>query len=196
MNSARTVGNRNLKDIASAFQSSYQKLTSPDQHHPLSVLVRPEVLSIMSRSQAANSGILGMNPLRNPQINRNPVGIPRARFDYHPQSYSNNGYQYQNRNGGGGGGGSQVNRGAHAPTQVQGGNMYQYNSNNRVNQRPTQGSQSQAGMFQYNGIMQQSQAEQVQMNPNNGVYQGPGSSSQSRPVQTRWRARSQEPRNE
>ncbi|PWA70902.1 nucleotidyltransferase family protein [Artemisia annua] len=197
MNSARTVGNRNLKDIASAFQSSYQKLTSPDQHHPLSVLVRPEVLSIMSRSQAANSGILGMNPLRNPQVNRNPVGIPRARFDYHPQSYrnnSNNGYQYQNRNGGGGG--SQVNRGAHAPTQVQGGNMYQYSSNNRVNQRPTQGSQSQAGMFQYNGIMQQSQAEQVQMNPNNGVYQGPGSSSQSRQVQTRWRARSQEPRNE
>nr|GEZ65120.1 hypothetical protein [Tanacetum cinerariifolium] len=52
----------------------------------------------MSRSQAANSGIHGMNPLRNPQFNRNPVGIPRPGFDYHPQSY-----RYQNGNGGGGG---------------------------------------------------------------------------------------------
>ncbi|CAH1451138.1 unnamed protein product [Lactuca virosa] len=79
MNCARAVGHRNLMKIAQVFQSSYEKLTSPNLTHPLAVLVRPEVLSIMSRSQVPSfvGGVNGMN--LGPHVQRNPVGAQRRR---------------------------------------------------------------------------------------------------------------------
>ncbi|KAI3734898.1 hypothetical protein L6452_14378 [Arctium lappa] len=195
LNCARAVGHRNLVKIAQAFESSHGMLTSANQNHPpLAVLVRPEVLSIISRSQLAN-------PLRiHPQLlHRNPVGNSngngRGLIGAHPQSYrssSNNGSnQHQNRNGGA----------SRAPTQVQQQYMYQ---TNRMNQR---GSQSHVQLFP-NGVnesigrpsssqtqqqqqQQQQQQSHVQLFPN-GVNESIGRPSSSQTQQQQiWRPRSE-----
>ncbi|KAL8257527.1 hypothetical protein R6Q59_029568 [Mikania micrantha] len=171
VNCARSVGQRNLHKIAQAFQSSHQKLTSTDQIHPLAVLVRPEVLSIMSRSQHVGSVIHGMNQLRiHPQVGTNQVGVLRAPAG--PQMLMYNGTQYQNR--------SQTRRGSHAPTYAQQRYTYQNSPNKRVNQRPLQGSQSES----------QSQDD---LTSNNDVHKRNlinGQSSQNLQVQ-RWRVKSE-----
>ncbi|XP_024990021.1 protein HESO1 isoform X1 [Cynara cardunculus var. scolymus] len=125
MNCARAVGHLNLVKIAQAFESSHGMLASAYQnHHPLAVLVRPEVLSIISRSQFGN-------PLRiHPQLHvGNGNGNGRGLIGDHPQSFrnsSNNGSnQHQNRDGGG----------SRAPTHVQQQYMHQ---TNRVNPRHVQ----------------------------------------------------------
>nr|XP_043619531.1 protein HESO1 [Erigeron canadensis] len=168
MNCARAVGTRNLNKIAHAFQSSHQMLRSANQH-PLAVLVRPEVLSIISRSQVASSGILGMNPQSiQPQAYINPVRGPMRPHIQHPYNANQN----QNRNGY-----SQANRGANAPTQLQQRYVYQ-NNPNMVNQIPLQGSRSQIPV------------QQFQRNPNNGVSQRPpGQSSRYQHFQPKWRPR-------
>lgn len=166
MNCARAVGNRNLMKIAQVFQSSHEKLTSPNLTHPLAVLVRPEVLSIMSRSQVSSfGGINGMNP--GPQVYRSPVGNVRGGGAHSQLSYRNNG----------GGGGVQVHRGvrARAPTQVQQQYKYQNSPNGMVNPRPVVGSQSQSQV-------------QGQRNMNQRPV---GQSSQSQQVQQMWRPRSE-----
>lgn len=206
MNCARAVGQRNLHKIAQAFQSSHQKLTSPNQNHPLAVLVRPEVLSIMSRSQVPRSGGLGINPLRiHPQVHRNPNGNLRGSSGAHLQSHryytSNNGYNInQNQNSSGG---SQAQRGAHAPTQVQQRYMHQNNTYTRVNQRPLQGNQSQVELFQsvpnheVNQRPPNHEANQRPPNeanqglPNNEANQRPRHFSQNQQVQQRWIPRSE-----
>ncbi|KAK9063404.1 hypothetical protein SSX86_017274 [Deinandra increscens subsp. villosa] len=177
-NCARAVGQRNLHKIAQAFQSSHQKLTSPNQVHPLAVLVRPEVLSIISRSQHAGSVIHGMNQLRiHPRTN--PAGTFRAPTGIHLQTAN----QYQNRNGN-----SQSYRGAHAPTQVQQRYTYQNSPNKRVNQRPLQGSQSTSQSQSQVDIVSNNDA--YKRNPNNGQSSNHGQSSQNLQAQ-RWRVRSE-----
>ncbi|KAI3817772.1 hypothetical protein L1987_11570 [Smallanthus sonchifolius] len=174
VNCARSVGQRNLHKIAHAFQSSHEKLTSANQIHPLAVLVRPEVLSIISRSHHAGSVIHGMNQLGiHPHVHTNPVRAPTGP---HLQTYNSN--QYQNRNGG-----SQTHRGAHAPTQVQQRYTYQNSPNKRVNQRPLQGVQSTS--TSQSQVEPESNNDMHKRNPNNGQ------SSQNLQVQQRWRVRSE-----
>ncbi|KAI7735076.1 hypothetical protein M8C21_004945 [Ambrosia artemisiifolia] len=177
MNCARAVGQRNLHKISQAFQSSYQKL-SANQTHPLTVLVRPEVLSIITRSQHAGSG---MNQLRiHPQGRPNQAGIHRGPTGPHLQTY-NNGNQYHNRNGG-----SQTNRSAYGSTQAQQRYTSKNNSNKRVNQRPLQGSQSQS----QSSSSSQSQDELVSNNDAHKRNPNNGRSSQN-PQGQQWRVRSE-----
>ncbi|KAJ0901181.1 putative polynucleotide adenylyltransferase [Helianthus annuus] len=175
-NCARAVGQRNLHKIAQAFQTSYQKL-STNQTHPLTVLVRPEVLSIVTRSQHAGPG---MNQLRlHPQGRTNQAGILRGPTGPHLQTY--NGNQYQNRNGGSH---SQTHRGAHGPTQAQQRYPSQNSSNKRVNQRPLQGSQSTSQGQSQSQDEVVSNNETQKRNPNNGY-------STQNPQGQRWRVRSE-----
>lgn len=164
MNCARTVGNRNLMKIAQVFQSSHEKLTSPNLTHPLSVLVRPEVLSIMSRSQFGGGGFNPGGQIRAPPI-RNHFG----------------GNQQFNRNGG-----SQVHRGvrARAPPPAQVSHQqyaYQNGSNYMVGPRPVMGSQSQS----------QSQGQGMSQGQRSVNQRPVGQSSQSQQGQQMWRARSE-----
>ncbi|XP_071685721.1 protein HESO1 [Rutidosis leptorrhynchoides] len=212
MNCARAIGQRNLNKIANAFRSSHQKLTSPNQNYPLAVLVRPEVLSIMSRSQVLSSGGPSVNPIRtNPHVHINPNGNVRGSSGAHLQSYGNTSNSYnqnQHRNGG-----SQVFNGAHTPTQVQHRNMQVNSTYNRVNQMHFQGSQSQIEPSQSvvvnqrppnkvtirppDNVVNQRPSNKVTIRPpdnganqrpaNNGVNQRPGPSSQN---QQRWIPRS------
>ncbi|KAK1415541.1 hypothetical protein QVD17_31324 [Tagetes erecta] len=177
LNCARAVGQRNLHKIAQAFQSSHQKLTSANQIHPLAVLVRPEVLSIISRSLHAGAGIHGMNQLRtNPQVRTNPVGTFRTPTGPHLQTHVS---QYQNRNGG-----SQTHRGPHPPTQGQQRYVYQNSPNNRVNQRPLPGSQSQSTSQSQDEVVSNNDVHK--RNPNNGQ-----SSQNAQVPPQRWRVRSE-----
>ncbi|KAJ9553417.1 hypothetical protein OSB04_017462 [Centaurea solstitialis] len=164
MNCARAVSQRNLVKIAQTFESSHDMLTSANQtHHPLAVLVRPEVLSIISRSQLGNPR--GIHPQL---LHRNPVGIGngngngngRGLIGAHPQPYRNNSSnnQQQNRNGGG----------LRAPTQVQ--QQYIHQTNRMMNH--PRGSQSPVQLFP------------------NGVNQSNGRPSSSQAQQQMWRPRS------
>ncbi|XP_076945381.1 protein HESO1-like [Bidens hawaiensis] len=174
-NCARAVGQRTLNKIAHAFQSSYQKLTSGNQIHPLAVLVRPEVLSIITRSQHAGPG---MNQLRShPQVRTNRAGVLGGSPGPHMQTY--NGNQYHNRNGG-----PHTHRGAHGPTQAQQRHTYQNSPKKRVNQKPLQGGQSQS---QSQG---QSQDEVVSNNEAHKRILSNGQSSQNPKVQN-WKVKSE-----
>ncbi|XP_023771124.1 protein HESO1 [Lactuca sativa] len=176
MNCARAVGHRNLMKIAQVFQSSYEKLTSPNLTHPLAVLVRPEVLSIMSRSQVPSfvGGINGMN--LGPQFQRNPVGSSNVRggggggahlqLPYRNTGNNNNGGLQAHRGGG------VYPRGARAPGQGLQQQPFMYQ--NMMNPRPLMGSQSQS-----------------QRNTNQRPTTGQSSSQSQQQVHQIWRPRSE-----
>ncbi|KAL4575074.1 hypothetical protein LXL04_021915 [Taraxacum kok-saghyz] len=167
MNCARAVGHRNLMKIAHVFQSSYEKLTSPHLTHPLAVLVRPEVLSIMSRSQVPSFGMINHV---GPQGPRNPVG-----GGAHLQMPHRNG-----NNNGGGGGGSQVHRGVRgrAPRQVVQQQQF-VQPNGALGHRPFVGGQS------------QSQSQGQGQGQRNGNMRPVGQSSQGQQGYQMWRPRSE-----